>query len=432
MQSNVLTMIMAGGRGERLSPLTKDRSKPAVPFAGAFRIIDFTLSNCINSGLYQICLLPQYKSLSLDRHVDLAWKPLFQRELGQCLQSLPPQHRVCEDWYRGTGDAIYQNIYSIEQMSPADVLVLAGDHIYSMDYRKLIAFHRDQDADVTIGAIRVPISEATNQLGVLQVNDGNQVTGFQEKPGAPLSIPGQPSTAFASMGIYLFRTDFLVSVLKNRATELTAKLDFGNDILPDIITRARVMAYSFESACGKREYWKDVGTIETYFEASMDLLSPTSKWRFDSLDWPIRSYRPDLPPARFSSGYSGTGETQLRNSIVCPGSVLTSASVTSSIVGFSSCVNSGTRIEESVLMGDVRIGRDVRLRRVIVDKNISIPDGVNIGFNPVSDKAAGFTVTNSGITVIPRGYCFKTASLPKNGKPQNANIFCNQTLETLK
>jgi len=421
-------MIMAGGRGERLAPLTKDRSKPAVPFAGSFRIIDFTLSNCINSGLYQICLLPQYKSLSLDRHVDMAWKPMFQRELGQFLQALPPQKRFCEDWYRGTADAIYQNIYSIEQSSPDEVLILAGDHIYAMDYRKLIAFHRDHDADVTVGAIRVPVSEAANQLGVLQVNDSNQVTGFQEKPAVPLSIPGQPSTAFASMGIYLFRTDFLVSVLKKSASELTTTLDFGNDILPDIIARARVMAYSFQSGCGKSEYWKDVGTIETYFEASMDLLNPISNGRFDSLDWPIRSFRPNLPPARFCSGHAGTGETQLRNSIVCPGSILTSASVASSIIGFSSHVNSGSRIEESVLMGDVRIGRDVRLRRVIVDKNTCIPDGVRIGFNPLKDKDSGLTVTENGITVVPRGHHFKSESVPKNTKAQNANLFRNQVL----
>lgn len=411
MECSVLTMVMAGGRGERLAPLTQDRAKPAVPFAGALRIIDFTLSNCVNSGLFQVCLLTQYKSLSLDRHVDLAWKPFFQRELRQRIEVIPPQQRVIDDWYRGTADAVYQNLYSIDQTKPKDVLILAGDHIYSMDYRKMIEFHRDKDADVTIGAIRVPLAEARNQLGVLQVDEFQRVTGFQEKPQQPIAVPGNPNVAYASMGIYLFKKDFLIAVLQENAANKTSGHDFGNHILPMLFDRSRVLAYPFQSDKGMNAYWRDVGTLDSYFEASMEVLNPKSQLQLDNACWPIHSCRPNLTPTRFRTGATGFCDTQLRSSIVSCGSHIESALVASSILGYSCTVGAGSRIEESVLFGNTQLGRDVRLKRVIVDKNCSIADGMRIGFDPVADKEAGCTVTKGGITVLPRGYG-ATGSVP--------------------
>ncbi len=246
--TNVLAMIMAGGRGDRLSPLTQERAKPAVPFAGSYRIIDFTLSNCVNSGFNNICVLTQYKSLSMDRHIDLLWKPLFHCDRGQKLQVIPPQSRVVEAWYRGTADAVYQNLYTIENESPKDVLVLAGDHIYSMDYRKMLRFHQAHQADVTVGAIEVPVQEAAGQFGVLQVDRDQKVVGFQEKPKAPLCIPGKPESAYASMGIYLFRAEFLIDALKRNSQQPGCGHDFGHHILPQMFTSARVFAFPHSSA----------------------------------------------------------------------------------------------------------------------------------------------------------------------------------------
>ena len=380
-------MIMAGGRGERLAPLTQDRAKPAVPFAGGFRIIDFTLSNCVNSGLLQISLLTQYKSLSLDRHIDLAWKPYFQHALGQHIEVIPPQKRVIDDWYRGTADAVYQNLYSIGQAKPDDVLILAGDHIYSMDYRKMIEFHRREDADVTIGSIRVPLSEAHNQLGVLQVDAHHRVTGFQEKPPLPVAIPGNPDVAYASMGIYLFKKDFLIAVLQENAANKTSGHDFGNHILPKLFDRSRVLAYPFQTENGAKAYWRDVGTLDGYYEASMEVLKPKSLLQLGNDQWPILSYRPNMAPTRFRTGAIGFDDTELRSSIVCCGSSIESAFVANSILGYSCIVGAGSRIEKSVLLGNIQLGCNVRLHRVIVEKHCFLTDGTCIGFDPVADRA---------------------------------------------
>lgn len=401
---DTLTVILAGGRGSRLEPLTRDRAKPAVPFGGLYRIIDFVLSNCLNSGMRRLLLLTQYKAQSLDRHINLAWRDYFCRELGEFIDVVPPQQRFADNWYQGTADAVYQNIYAIEREQPKDVVILAGDHIYKMNYEPMVDFHRKMGADVTIGALRVSREEA-KQFGVMQTDLDHRVTGFQEKPENPVTTPEDPDVCLASMGIYVFNARFLYEQLCDDATVQGSDHDFGKNIIPGAIDDYKVCAFPFLDENKKRDaYWRDVGTIDAYFEASMDLIGVDPQLNLYDRDWPIRAYHPTSPPPKFVFGSEGrsTRRGEALDSIVCQGAIISGGSVARSIIGPNSRVNSYAQIEDSILFDSVEVGRRCRLRRVIVDKGVRIPAETEIGFDPVADAARGLTITDSGLVVIAR------------------------------
>ncbi|MBC8116776.1 MAG: glucose-1-phosphate adenylyltransferase, partial [Candidatus Saccharimonas sp.] len=371
---------------------------------GAYRIIDFALSNCVNSGLAQVLLLTQYKSLSLERHIESGWRHLFQRELGASLDILPPQHRVTEEWYRGTADAVYQNIYSIEQFQPDQVLILAGDHIYTMDYREMLRFHNETGADVTVGALPVPVDEAARQFGVIQVNSSLRVVGFQEKPKHPITLPGEPESTLASMGIYIFSTQVLKDLLCHNANQADCGHDFGHDILPVVLRDRLVCAFQFQTpGSGAAAYWRDVGTIDAYFEANQDLLRHDAPLDLRNTAWPIRTFKPNLPPPVFVSAEDRQSPSHICDSIVCAGSVIVDASVTDSVIGYNARLGPGSSVEGCVLFHGTELGPDVRLRRTILDKYVTLGRGTRIGFDADEDIARGFTISPNGITVVPQG-----------------------------
>ena len=402
---DTLTVILAGGRGTRLDPLTRDRAKPAVPFGGLYRIIDFVLSNCLNSGMRRMLLLTQYKAQSLDRHINLAWRNYFCRELGEFIDVVPPQQRIAGNWYSGTADAVYQNIYAIERERPKDVVILAGDHIYKMNYGPMVDFHRKRGADITIGALRVSRDEA-KQFGVMQVDPDNRVIGFQEKPADPIPTPEDPDVCLASMGIYVFDSRFLFEQLCNDATRMESDHDFGKNIIPGAISDYSVCAFPFLDENRKSDaYWRDVGTIDAYYEASMDLISIDPQLNLYDEHWPVRAYQPNLPPPKFVFGSEGgsTRRGMAMDSLICQGAIVSGGNVSRSIIGPGVRVNSYASVEDSILFDDVDVGRRSRLHRVIVDKGVSIPAETEIGFDPVADRARGLKVTESGLVVISRG-----------------------------
>jgi len=399
---DVLAVILAGGKGSRLEPLTRDRAKPAVPFGGAYRIIDFTLSNCLNSGLRKMLLLTQYKAMSLDRHINLGWRGYLCRELGEFIDVVPPQQRIDEHWYQGTADAIYQNIYTIEKERPEYVVVLAGDHIYKMDYMKLVERHLENQADLTVGALRVEV-QAAHQLGVMQVDTDYRVVGFAEKPQQPKPIPGDPQHALASMGIYVFAARFLFEQLCLDATRHGSTHDFGRDVIPSIIQTHRVFAYPFMDENRKQDaYWRDVGTLDAYYEANMDLVSVDPLLNLYDPHWPIRTYLPDYPPPKFVFAEKGPSGRcgQALDSIVCLGSILSGGQAERSILGLNTRINSYARVEDSILFDHVDVGRHAKIRRAIVDKEVRIPAGMEIGYDHDLDRQRGFTVTEKNVTVI--------------------------------
>ncbi|MFK8113969.1 MAG: glucose-1-phosphate adenylyltransferase [Rubripirellula sp.] len=401
---DTLTVILAGGRGSRLEPLTRDRAKPAVPFGGLYRIIDFVLSNCLNSGMRRLLLLTQYKAQSLDRHINLAWRDYFCRELGEFIDVVPPQQRFHDNWYQGTADAVYQNIYAIEREQPKDVIVLAGDHSYKMNDCQMVDFHRKMGADITIGALRVSREEA-KQFGVMQTDLDHRVTGFQEKPNDPMATPEDPDVCLASMGIYVFNARFLYEQLCDDATKEDSEHDFGKNIIPGAIENYKVCAFPFLDENKKGDaYWRDVGTIDAYFEASLDLIGVDPQLNLYDQDWPIRAYHPSLPPPKFVFGSEGksTRRGEALDSIVCQGAIVSGGKVARSIIGPNVRINSYTQIEDSILFDSVEVGRRSRLRRVIVDKGVRIPPETEIGFDPVADRARGLTVTDSGLVLIAR------------------------------
>jgi glucose-1-phosphate adenylyltransferase len=401
---SILAMILAGGKGERLHPLTIHRAKPAVPFGGIYRIIDFTLSNCINSGIRKIAVLPQYKSLSLDKHLRLAWN-LFSGELDEYIISVPPQQRVGDKWYQGTADAIYQNIYMIEKDAPDYILVLAGDHIYKMDYSEMFRFHQEQNADATVAAIEAPRKSAAAAFGVLEVEkDGCRIVGFEEKPKDPKPIPGRPDMTFASMGVYLFNTKTLVEHLKSDALQDTAH-DFGKNIVPQMMKASRVCAYNFKDENKKEaKYWRDVGTIDAYWEANMDLVSVDPLLNLYDNAWPIRTYQAQNPPAKFVFAQEKKGGRLgiALDSIVAHGCIISGGRVQNSVLSPNVRVNSYSEVRDSILMENVDIGRRCRIRKAIIDKDVVIPPGTEIGYNAAEDKKH-YHVTPSGIVVIPKG-----------------------------
>ena len=397
-----MAVILAGGKGSRLEPLTRDRAKPAVPFGGAYRIIDFTMSNCLNSGIRKILVLTQYKAMSLDRHINVGWQKYFCRELGEFADVVPPQQRIDENWYQGTADAVYQNIYAIEKEGPAYVLILAGDHIYKMNYRKLLDFHIENGADATVGVLGRSCSEAARQFGVMEVDAHNRVVGFEEKPTAPKPIPGDPEHCLASMGIYLFTARSLFEELCRDATCRRSRHDFGHNIIPSILGTNRVFAYPFRDENRKTDsYWRDVGTLDAYYEANMDLIHVDPLLNMYDEQWPIRTYQQNLPPPKFVFADPDRRGTAL-DSLVCPGSILSGGSVARSIVGSRVRINSYAEVSDSIIFSHVEIGRHAKIRRAIIDKGVCIPHGMEIGFDHEQDVQRGFTVTENGVTVIAK------------------------------
>jgi glucose-1-phosphate adenylyltransferase len=402
MMHRVLALILAGGKGTRLEPLTRDRAKPAVPFGGAYRIIDFTLSNCINSGLRKILVLTQFKSVSLDRHMNLGWRFLC-RELDEYIDVLPPQQRVDENWYQGTADAVYQNIYSIEQARSDYIVILSGDHIYKMDYSDLLRDHIESKAVLTVGCIPCSLDEG-REFGVMQVDGTRRVIDFQEKPPNPKPMPDDPTHCLASMGIYVFNTNFLFDQLCRDATDDNSVHDFGKNIIPSLINSQLVRAYPFQDKnTGRSRYWRDVGTLDAFYEANMDLVAVDPELNLYDRSWPLRTYVPQEPPPKFvfaqTSGVNPRSGHAL-DSLVCSGSILSGGTVRRSVLGSNVRVNSWASVEESILFDGVEIGRSCKIRRAIIDKRVRLPEGTQVGYDRDQDRAAGYTVTESGIVVI--------------------------------
>ncbi len=395
----VLAMVLAGGRGERLYPLTRDRAKPAVPFGAIYRIIDFTLSNCVNSDIRRIYALTQYKSTSLHRHIQFGWS-ILSSSLGEFIEAIPAQQRIDEHWYQGTADAFFQNIYTIQQERPDLILILSGDHIYKMDYRKMIDFHIEKKADLTVGAIRME-KRHSREFGVIQVNEEHQVIGFEEKPEEPKTIPGDPEGILASMGVYVFSTEVLVRRLIEDARSDSSH-DFGKDIIPAMIKKDRVFAFDFRKGDrGGMGYWRDVGTIDAYFEANMDLVSVTPQLNLYDPQWPIFTYQSSDPPAKTVLEEEGRMGTAI-NSILSNGCIISGGSVKRSILSPRVVVHSYAEVEDSILLEGVDIGRHAKIRRTIIDKDVQIPPRTEIGYD-LDEDAKRFTVTESGIVVVPKG-----------------------------
>ncbi len=395
----ILAMILAGGRGERLYPLTRDRAKPAVPFGAIYRIIDFTLSNCLNSGIRRIYALTQYKSTSLQRHIQLGWN-ILSAPLGEFIEAVPAQQRIDEHWYQGTADAIFQNIYTLQVERPDLVLILSGDHIYKMDYRKMIAFHLEKGADLTVAAIRMD-RRLSREFGVIEIDENWRITGFQEKPEEPKAIPRDPGGILASMGIYVFNTEVLVRRLIEDARSDSSH-DFGKDIIPMMIGKDQVFAFDFRQGdCGGTGYWRDVGTIDAYYEANMDLISVTPQLNLYDSQWPILTYQPTSPPAKTVWIEEGRVGTAL-NSIISNGCIISGGNVKRSLLSPKVTVHSFAEVEGSIFLEGVDVGRKAKIKRAIIDKEVQIPQGMEIGFQ-LDEDAKRFTVTASGIVVVPRG-----------------------------
>lgn len=401
---NTLTMVLAGGMGERLYPLTRDRAKPAVPFGGRYRIIDFVLNNFVNSGFYKVKVLTQFKSNSLIEHIARTWR--LSAEIGQYVDVVPAQMRKGPFWFRGTADAVYQNLELIFDEKPTHVCVFGGDHIYKMDVAQMMDFHLSTDADLTIATIPVPAAEA-NQFGVVEIDDTFRVTRFVEKPkeGAK-TIPGRPDEVLASMGNYIFKASAIIDVLESNALRDSAH-DFGKEIIPQMYGQAKVMAYDFGTnvVSGEdaeaRGYWRDVGTIDSYYTASMDLIAISPKFNLYNSQWPLRSAWLNLPPAKFVFD-EPQRIGRATNSLVAEGVIISGGVINRSILSPKVRIHSFSDVEGSILMDGVEVGRHARIRRAIIDKGVKIPPRTTIGYDLEADRQR-FTVTESGIVVIPKG-----------------------------
>jgi glucose-1-phosphate adenylyltransferase len=399
----VFTVILAGGKGTRLEPLTRDRAKPAVPFGGLYRIIDFTLSNCINSNLRRVVVLTQYKARSLDRHLRFGWG-FLSRELGEYIEVLPPQQRIDEHWYKGTGDALYQNIYSFEKEDAKYLLLLSGDHIYKMDYSEMIRFHRERRADVTIGCIPVPLREA-HLFGNLELDAQARVNRFVEKPAQPKPMVDDPEHCLVSMGIYVFTARLLYELLCKDATRTDSEHDLGKNILPFMIENHEVFGYRFRDENRKATpYWRDVGTLDAYYQANMDLVEVDPVLNLYDKQWPIRTDQAQLPPPKFvfsdegPRGQARRGEAH--DSMVCQGCIISGGAVRRSILSPNVRVNSYAVVDSSILFDGVDVGRYSRVRRAIIDKDVRIPPHTTIGYDLEHDRRRGFTVSEQGVVVI--------------------------------
>lgn len=404
MLEKTISIILAGGIGSRLNPLTAERAKPAVPFGGRYRIIDFTLSNCLHSGLRRVLVLTQYKSHSLQKHLRDGWS-IYNSELGDYITPVPPQMRTGESWYSGTADAIYQNLYLLERSNSEYALILSGDHIYRMDYAAMIQHHVDSGAELTVACLTVGMEDAKS-FGVMTVDEAGRVRSFQEKPDSPRGIPGDPEHALASMGIYVFSMKLLSELLqKDHDTDSTH--DFGKDILPSIVNSHRVLAYRFGGSSGRvtaDRYWRDVGTLDAYYEANMDLLKPTPSMDLYQRDWSIRTYEGQHPPARSVPGSTGC-EAEIVNCMLASGTLIVGGSARHSILFPNVRVEEGAMVESSLIFEGVTVGEGAQLQRCIVDKHVVIPPNEKIGFDLARD-AERFTVSDRGIVVIPKGYRF--------------------------
>lgn len=392
-----LALILAGGAGTRLKGMTRWRSKPAVPFGGKFRIVDFPLSNCINSGIRRVGILTQYKAHSLIRHVQLGWS-FLRGELGEFIELLPAQQRLGEHWYAGTADALYQNLDIIRLHSPEYVLVLAGDHIYQMDYGPMLAAHVENGADLTIGCFEVPVEEASS-FGVMQVDDQWQVTDFAEKPQNPTTVPGDASRALASMGIYIFNTDYLFEMLIRDANNVNSARDFGKDVIPAAINESRVFAYPLRDPdTGEKAYWRDVGTIDAYWAANMELIGVTPELNLYNNDWPIWTYQEQLPPAKFVFDDDDRRGMAV-DSMVSGGCIISGATVRHSLLFSHVEVHSYSEVTDSVLLPNVTVGQNCTIRKAVIDKGCIIEDGTQIGVDPEAD-AERFHVTEKGVVLV--------------------------------
>lgn len=405
MNHSTQTIILAGGRGSRLSPLTDDRSKPAVPFGGKYRIIDFALANCLHSGLRKILVLTQYKSFSLQKHLRDAWS-IFNPELGEYITPVPPQMQVGNHWYLGTADAVHQNLNLIKSSGAKDILVLSGDHIYRMDYAAMIKYHQACSADMTLACMPVTVSEARS-FGVISVNDNNKITEFYEKPEMPVFIPDDPEHSLVSMGIYVFSIDLLVEALEADADNEASSHDFGKDIIPKLIKQSQVYAYRFGTTEGRvtpDRYWRDVGTIDSYYDANMDLLLTVPPLNLYQSDWPIRSYSAKNPPFRAIQGTSAH-EGALINSMAAGGVIISGGIVHHSILFANVYVDDKAMVNNAILFEDVRVGAGAKLENCIIDKNVVIPPGETIGIDLEKDTQR-FTVSENEIVVVPKNYQF--------------------------
>lgn len=401
MTKNTYAMVLAGGRGSRLHHLTDWRAKPAVPFGGKFRIIDFVLSNCVNSGIRRIGVATQYKSHSLIQHIQRGWS-FLNGKFGEFIDVLPAQQWVQECWYQGTADAVYQNLDILRESRPDYVLILAGDHVYKMDYGKMLACHVENRADITVACVEVPVEDAKG-FGVMAVDEESRVIQFAEKPEHPTPMPGKPGTALASMGIYIINTDFLTELLERDACNPNSSHDFGKDIIPYLVSsNHRVIAQSFSESCvamnGEEPYWRDVGTIDSYWEANMELTKVTPDLNMYDQDWPIWTYQEQLPPAKFVFNDENRRGMAI-DSLVSGGCIISGSKVINSLLFSNVRVHSFCHIEDTVILPDVEIGRNAVLKRAVIDKNCIIPEGLTVGVNPEDDEKR-FFVTSKGITLI--------------------------------
>ena len=400
-----LTLVLAGGKGTRLEPLTTGRAKPAVPFGGAYRIIDFTLSNCIHSGLRRLFVLTQYQAHSLEEHLRFAWS-FLPRRLGQFIAALPPHHRLEERWYRGTADAISHNLAVIASERPRHVVILSGDHIYKMDYARMLKEHMERGASLTIGAVEIS-QEESDRFGIFQVDNEDRITAFQEKPEQGAEIPGKPGRCLGSMGIYIFETEELVRRLEDDRENASSSHDFGKDIIPRMIGEAPLFVHRFEDVDRRGDpYWRDVGTIESYFEANLDLTSVNPAFNLYDQRWPTYTLWHNDPPAKtvFDSDTEGRSAS-VTDSLLSPGVIVSGAHVRRTLLSNRVYIDEGTEIEDAIVFGGVRVGRNCRIRRAIIDKWVEIPDGTSIGYDRGEDEAR-FHVSESGIVVLPNNYRF--------------------------
>jgi len=398
---NVLAILLAGGAGERLYPLTRDTAKPAVPFGGAYRIIDFTLSNCINSDVRRIFILTQYKSLDLARHVRDGWH-ILSPEMREFIEAIPPMKRVHHDWYQGTADAVYQNFQSIEAEAPEEVLILSGDQIYKMNYHDMLDWHRRNEADITIATIRASPAES-RRFGVAHIAPDYRIVGFKEKPDSADAFRSvfDPSAISASMGIYAFKRNVLLDALHADAQDPASSHDFGNDVIPRVLDSVRVVAYDFRDINDKQtQYWRDVGTLDSYYEANMDLVDVVPEFNLYDTHWPIRTRVTQQPPAKFVFAQEGRRMGVAVDSIVSAGCIVSGGRILHSILSPGVRVNSYCEVEYSILMPNVEIGRYSRIRRAIINTGVRLPESSVIGFDIETDRAKGYTITECGITVV--------------------------------
>ena len=394
-----IAVLLAGGQGERLWPLTRDRAKPAVPFGGIYRIIDITLSNCLNSELRRVFVVTQYKALSLNRHVRRGWTSIVGH--GEFIEVLAPQMRVSQHWYQGTADAVYQNIYSIGSEQSSYVFILSGDHIYKMDYQRMLAQHEEAAADVTVATFEVDAHRAARQFGVIETDKDWRIVGFEEKPAEPKRSTTDPEKCNASMGVYIFNTQLLLPMLIADAEDPNSSHDFGKDIIPKIIDKHRVFAYNFQDENNKEQaYWRDVGTVDAYHEANMDLVSVTPVFNLYDKTWPLHTWQQQYPPAKFvfadpeRKGYAV-------DSIVGGGSIISGGRVEKSVLGLDVRINSYADVQDCIFFNHVNIGRHCKIRRAIIDRHVNLPEGTVIGYDRDADKAR-YSVSEGGVVVVVR------------------------------